>query len=67
MEKGIQDIYKPLMSVTNMDINDSSFPFGLLFLLLVSIAASVVSNVALKNHGNLVNRKSQLVIVLLNK
>jgi hypothetical protein len=31
-------------------------------MLLVSIGASVASNVALKNHENLVNRKYLLVI-----
>ncbi|CEP13157.1 hypothetical protein [Parasitella parasitica] len=38
----------------------SEFPFGLLFMLLVAIAASFASSVKLKNHGNLVNliRKS---------
>lgn len=35
----------------------NSFPFTLLFMLLVAIGASFASNIKLKNHENLVNRK----------
>lgn len=35
----------------------SSYPFGLLLMVLVAIGASMVSNIKLKNHENLVNRK----------
>lgn len=35
----------------------SSFPFGLLLMVSAAIGASCVSNIKLKNHENLVNRK----------
>lgn len=37
----------------------SSFPFGLLFMLLIAISASVTSSAGLRNHQNLVNLRSR--------